>query len=383
MRPAASSCRHICLILLLLSAALAHADVGDALQLSLSSTTDLFRNLRGGADQGTALSHLGELSLLLDAESAWGGRGGTLFVLAARANGQAPAELAGTVHAVSNLAADDDWYLLEAWYEQRLLQGRSAVLAGVYAVDAEFDARVAAEVFTNGAFGTGLDLSESGAAGPGIFPQTGLGVRLRHAVSTHVTLRAAAVDGRPTAGRLDERLELRRNEGALLIAELDYQPAASRPVRYAVGAWAYSREQEQLEQAGGRAAARGAYAFWEGELFRDASMQQRYLSGFLRVGLAEEQTSPVRLHYSAGLSLHAPLPGRAEDTAGIAVSHARLSDAARLCSTPQAETVWELTYSAQINPWLRIQPVLQYALDPSDAQGQDAFLAGLRLGLSF
>jgi porin len=351
-----------------------------ALQLSLGSTTDLFRNLRGGLEEGGTATHLGELSLQLDSEAVTGRPGGILFVLAARADGRFPAGLAGTVHAVSNLAAQDDWYLLEAWYEQRLAAGRSAVLAGVFAVDSEFDARVSAEVFTNGAFGTGLDLSESGAAGPGIFPVTGLGVRLRHSVSPFVTLRLAVVDGAPSAGVRRDQFTLDGDEGAFVISELDYQPAAAFPVRMVLGAWAFSRQQPRLEGEE-RGDSRGAYAFWEGELHGAEDEGTPRLSSFIRVGMAEQDTSPVELHYSAGLSVHAPLASRPQDTLGLALSRARLSSA--LPAVSRTESVVELTYAAHIAPWLTLQPVLQYALDPVDAEGRDAVMAGLRIGFSF
>jgi porin len=48
-----------------------------------------------------------------------------------------------------------------------------------------------------------------------------------------------------------------------------------------------------------------------------------------------------------------------------------------------AETGFEITYSDQITPWLRVQPDLQLVVDPGGDQDRDElWVAGLRIEIT-
>jgi len=359
------------------------ASGAEGVELGLATTTDYMRVSDGGIDEDDALANLTEASLLLDTEALWGHSGGTLFVFGAYTSGDDPGALTGSIHAPSNLAAEEDWRLLEAWYEQRSADGRTAVLGGVYAVDSEFDAKGAAEVFTNGAFGTGLDWSESGAEGPGIFPQTGLGLRVSRSFSPEVDVRAAVVDGAPSGGSFSDRLRLSSEEGAFLISELDYQPVGVRQNRFVFGAWTYTEDQERFDGDGDRDRSSGAYAFWEGSLYSHPERSEFSVGSFVRFGVSTEATNPVTQHLSAGLAATGLIPGRGDDMTGLGISYGRFSDwvADEVPGSSRAETAIELTHAMQITPHLMVQPVIQYYVNPLDAPGDDAFLFGMRFSI--
>jgi len=358
------------------------AQQGTEVSLDAATTSDLLRVDPDGANGGSAFANLTELSLSVGLPDALGGERGTLFLLAAYTSGDDPGALTGSAHAPSNLAADDDWRLLEAWYEQRFNGGHGAVLAGVYAVDSEFDAKATTEVFLNGAFGTGLDWSESGAAGPGIFPETGLGLRLRYTPAPSVTLMAAVVDGEAASGPLNARARLNRNEGAFLIGEIDYQPAGTAFSRFALGAWTYSEDQPTFDEAG-TDDSHGIYGFWEGTLYRTRGEGSLILNGFLRGGLASKTTNPFGAYLSAGLSGAGLIPGRPDDSYGLAISRGDLSSDFRDTQPLPAagETAIEVTYAAQLTENIMLQPSLQYLMDPVDAPGSNAFVYGLRISI--
>lgn len=47
------------------------------------------------------------------------------------------------------------------------------------------------------------------------------------------------------------------------------------------------------------------------------------------------------------------------------------------------ETGFELTYSDQVTPWLRLQPDVQLVIDPNgDRARDDAWVAGLRIAIT-
>ena len=88
-----------------------------------------------------------------------------------------------------------------------------------------------------------------------------------------------------------------------------------------------------------------------------------------------------------------------DDTIGLGVGYARISDNARAADSDVAsfsgsfypvrgnETVLELTYQAAVTPWLTVQPDFQYIFNPGGGQpglknparkAADAAVLGLR-----
>ena len=75
------------------------------------------------------------------------------------------------------------------------------------------------------------------------------------------------------------------------------------------------------------------------------------------------------------------LAGRDDDIAGIAVTFSHASDAFKATGNFNSqETDLELTYRAQIKPWLAIQPTIQGIINPGlDSIVKDAWIIGARL----
>jgi porin len=111
----------------------------------------------------------------------------------------------------------------------------------------------------------------------------------------------------------------------------------------------------------------------------------------------------VDLYIDAGLVYRGPF-GRAEDQAGLAISYARISSAARGFDADVArltgqfnpirtgETVMELTYRYQVTGWWQLQPDFQYVFKPAGGiltpnrparLVGDAAVFGLRTVISF
>lgn len=360
--------------------------------IEAANTTDLFAGLDGGASDDTTVSNLFELATTIDLEALAGLRGGTLFFLGAGTHGDDPGELSGSVHAPSNLAADDAWRVLELWYEQSMMQQRLGFLAGIYAVDSEFDAKETAGVFINGGFGTGLDLSETGINGPSVFPVTGLALRARYQVTPEFGVRAALVEGIPgdpedsTAFKID----LDDGGGTFLIGEADWQPAGFQFLRLGLGAWRYTMQFERQDGAGTEDGSAGFYGFAEGIVFTEPGSDGQGLSGFIRVGRADETVNQFGSYQGAGLVYTGLLPGRDSDVLGLGVSSVvngdDFVDSVRGAGdrVDRRETVFELTYWAEVLPWLSVQPSVQYTVNPDTDPDIDNHLAvAVRLGITF
>lgn len=357
-----------------------------------ANTVDLFASLDGGADDESTLSNLFELAVTADMGTLAGLEGGTLFFMGLGTHGDDPGASSGTAHAPSNLAADDAWRVLEFWYEQSLLGDRAGVLFGIYAVDSEFDAKETADVFLNGGFGTGLDLSETGLNGPSIFPITGLALRGRFQITDELGLRAAIVEGAP--GDLDDptafEIDLDDDEGVFTIAELDWQPTGFEFLRFGLGGWRYTTDFERIDGRGIEDGTAGIYGFAEGVIFNEAGTDDQGLSGFVRVGRADDAVNRFGSYQGAGLVYTGLFPGRDGDVAGLGISSVdngdEFVDVVRAGGgrVERSETVVELTYRADVLPWLSVQPSVQYAMNPdTDPAIDDHLTVALRLGLTF
>ena len=170
----------------------------------------------------------------------------------------------------------------------------------------------------------------------------------------------------------------------------------SKGVRFAAGAWAYTADFEALDSPDEGGApirireGRGAYAIVEADLLREHGAEHEGLRGWVRVGAADEDLYPVGAYIGGGFVYTGFAPGRVEDQVGIAVAHARLGGVVRRVAealgtkSEQAETTVELTYHAQLNASVALQPNLQYVFNPgADPTLENALVGGLRVKFGF
>lgn len=279
----------------------------------------------------------------------------------------------GVYQTISSLEADTLPHIYEAWAQWRPSPFVSAK-AGLIDLNAEFDIQNTGALFVNSAFGIGPDISQSGPAGPSIFPMTSNAVvlRLQHgrkglALGAFDALAGARHDPRKLA------LRLPGTTGALLIAE------ARLPVGawlLQVGGWHYTTRFDALDTAKPRALSRGGYAMLEGAVARG-------LSAWVRVGTADARANPVAMYLGGGA-----VATLGEWRLGLAAAHARLGKSARATLLAPhwargGETVIELTAQRPVTPWLNIQPDLQYVIHPGwDHALHNTLVAGLRFSLA-
>lgn len=369
-------------------------------ELDLQHYGDLAAVVDGGVERGTFYAGLVEAGAMLDLEALLGWPDTRVLVLGIGTFGRDPAAGTGSLHAPSNLANVATAKLLEAWVERGFFDRRLAVLAGLYAVDSEFDVKETAAVFVNGGFGTGLDLSETGLNGPCAYPTTCLGLRLRYQPDENRYLQLAVLDG--VAGDPEDprgtQIILAADDGVLLLGELGIQrdAAEGRFLRAALGAWHYTADFDDLlarDPAGlprQRQGTQGLYALLEGNLYREPGQHTQGLAGFLRLGWADSSVNPIARYAGAGLVYTGLLPRRGEDVVGLGVSAAfngsRFETAQAGSGTPVEghETAFELSYWMPVLPWLSLQLDLQHIVNPgSDPRLDNATLLGLRYQVTF
>jgi porin len=347
----------------------------DAGEFGASWTGDFATVASGGLDRGDR--HMGLAELTFDHDVVFAGREISLHLAAHHVYGGGFSEFqVGDLQTVSNIDADDGTRLLEAWVDVPLTANTS-LLIGRYDLNSEFDAIETGGLFLSSSQGIGPDISQTGAAGPSIFPRTAFGIRLQRQHEGGGILRGAALDveassdansgGVPFAG------------GAMLMLEYEF-PLQSARVR--TGAWRFTQSKAGVSDPQERDSEYGGYASVERKLGAN-------LVAYGRLGMANAKVSRIGLYAGGGVvQTGGLLPGR-DDAIGLAFGYARngrgYDDAMRAAgvAVTSGELACELTWRIPFGEHLVLQPDVQYVVDPdTNPDIADALVLILRVALS-
>jgi len=383
---------------------------------SLAYIGDVAATVSGGARRGAVYVGNLHLQLALDGATLLGLPGVTGFLDGLDIEGSQPSNLSGDAQGISNIAGPAGFKLYEAWLQYNFLDARASALAGLYDLNTEFYRLRSASLFLNSSFGIGPEFAQSGAAGPSIFPDTSVGLRLAYKPAPDVVFRAAALDGVPLDRPGGGSGIFARGDGVLLVGEaafldrprpgkeskrsaLGIGRASNLPPydnKFAIGVWHYTAKFSDLSATApnGTAAqhrgSNGAYAILERLLFQTQADPGWRVNGFLQAGIGDDRVDRFGSYVGAGLTATGLVPGRPDDMMGAAVAAARNSSHYIDEQTQQgarvagAEIALELSYLAPINDWLAVQPDLQYVVHPNtDPTLKNALVLQFQCTLSF
>jgi len=364
-----------------------------AFELSALYVADALWNLQGGLQEGgTHLDYL-EVAAGIDAGSALGWNGLELYASAFYRNDATFSErYVGDSLVVSNIDASSPIQLLEAWAEWSFdAAGPGSLRLGLYDLSAEFDALDSRAVFLNSAYGTGVDIAQSGKNGPSLYPVTALGARLAWQPNELLLLKTAVLDGVPgdPEERGRSRLHLSSSEGVLWITEAT---GGTGHLRGGAGYWRYSADFPTLHSPAGDHETRndnaGGYLMVEFASDPAPGLAEPRWLGFARAGAAEESINAFDHFYAAGVVLRSAWPAKYGSYLGLAASEAgvgrgyRRQRAAAGLATDGCERNVELTWRFPLGRHAAVQPDLQYVQNPSaDPAIPDAWVAGVRIEL--
>ncbi len=309
---------------------------------------------------------------------------------------------------VSGIMAGDHWRIFNLHYRHAWRDDAVVLKLGQIAVDDDFMGSDYSALFLNSAFGAmpsqvGTPLATSCGSPPAfpIFSVAAPGVFLRVRPAEPYYTQLGLYYGRPG---FDER----RNHGfdwarqspaeMGLFWESGYRyQIAQHP---ATTRWGLSYHTGPLDDFSGSASGDppatrqtvpNFYLVHDFELLADGAGKLK-LGLFARGGITPEpDRNKVAFDADAGLNWFAPLPGRAEDLAGLAVSYTGFGGDYRRSTGPDgvasSETTWELTYKAQITRWMALQADVQFlfnaAVNPSSGSRETATVLGLRAEINF
>ncbi len=363
--------------------------------LDLTYTGEIWRNTKGGLRRDTRYLDNLDIQLEVDMEEVFGLSGGTFFAYGLLNNGEEfSADVVGDAQVVSNIDAPYALRVLELWYQQNFLDDRLSFLLGLWDLNSEFDANDTGSLFINSSHGIGAEIAQTGENGPSIFPVTSLAFRAAWKATDTLTLKAAVLDAVP--GDPDNfsktTIDLSDDEGALTVVEASYE---NEGTKIAGGYWVYSGDFDHLTKTGGMGMPLredgndGFYVLAEQKVFSEADDPDQGLSVFARYGVADDDFNQFKSYAGLGAVYTGLFPGRDEDQIGFAMALAENGSpykrALAMSSSfaDSREVNLELTYRAQITPWLALQPDIQYIINPgTDPALDDALVVGLRAEIS-
>ncbi|MBI5438067.1 MAG: carbohydrate porin [Nitrosomonadales bacterium] len=386
--------------------------------------SDVLSNTSGGIKRGTAWLGHTEARIKMDLEKLWGWNTTSAYVhYHSQLGSKFNTNYVGGFVGVDNIEAGTNTaQFSHAWLQKSFSDDRLSVLAGLYSIDSEFYVTDTTSVFIQPPYGMSNDVAQpiiGASQAPSIFPIGALAVRVKYtSPGKNFYLQGALTDGVPGDPNNPHgtHIKLNKGDGTLSIVEFGYTPQEEEPPfeaaeageliepkqkvheehesfnKTAIGFWRYSSRFDDQDPAAVdtignpiRRISQGAYFLAERTLFVEKHHPARGLSGFVRFGTASRDIHQADWTGSLGLRYHGLFSGRDDDIAGIAVTENHTSSKYRLLNNADSsETDVEVTYRAQIKPWLALQPTLQRIINPSmDTTLRDTWVAGMRLEVAF
>jgi porin len=313
-------------------------------------TSDLASNIDGGLKRGSAYMDI--LSMAYQSETE---NGEFLASLLYNNSASFSEDYVGDAQVVSNMDNTHVIRVYEFWYRHDFNE-KHHLQTGLIDLNAHFDSIETTGLFLNSSHGIGADYAQSGPSGPSIFPATSLGINYQLNVNEDVFWQFAVFDAQPGTREdpMKNTIKLDSEDGALISTEVNIY---SGELRYGFGAWQYTKNTDFIDGTGA-AKNHGFYGIVE----KPASESENNLAWWFRAGTAQKSINEIGEYIGGGITLN---NFSGDDILGFAFASALASDAV---SNDRAfekhETTLELSYSIQINPWLRLQPDIQYVINP-------------------
>lgn len=298
--------------------------------------------------------------------------------------------------------------LTELSYDQTFNAGRSYYKLGYYAMGNQFGLHSLLTHFVNAAF-CAHPLAMSGNSGWYNYPMARWGGEFAQQISPAVNVRTGWFQVNPNLGGNIERNAFRPfvsgTTGSLFPVEVTWTPAKGS--RYAGvykfgGYYDTSRVDKRGLDTSPTTGRHGVYVLAEQRLTQESADPSRGLTAFAQYMVSDTDTAQIKRWYALG-GVYQGIGARAQDSIALGYVGAdindRLVDARRatlaaggvptdspLYNLSQAEELFELSYSFQVNPWLMIRPDVQYIVNPGtfNYSGTDnAWAVGVQAKVTF
>ena len=325
----------------------------EPLTFNAEYTGDFLYNIGGLKDGG---GYLGYAKMGMDA-ILW--KGASLYLGGGTTHGIVPSEMfIGDYQIADNIEAGDHAFLEYLSLQQSF--GRLSIKVGLQDMNENFASLDAAGEYINSSFGIHPAISSNMSVA--IFPLTGLGAELQLNINDNWHVQAAVYDGEMHSfedNPYNLNWHLSKDNGALFIGEGQYHRDNDT---YELGAFYHTVEKKY-----------GVYINAEQEIWNNGN---RNIKAFAQSSwlIAHSSMPNNYFHLAAGINLENIFSKTNHDMAGLAFSSAFLSD-------KKTETAIEFFYQYQITDNLIIKPDIQYIINPSGENTDNALVGILRFSI--
>ncbi|MCF6339330.1 MAG: carbohydrate porin [Sulfurimonas sp.] len=362
----------------------------DGITTEVILTTDLLKNIDGGIKKGSTI--LGNLDLTMEINSEkiglWDNGVFFIYLLGNFNTKGGMTEYAGDFQTSSNIEAVETFRIYEFWYEH-IFNDKISLLIGLHDYNSEFNVLRYGGLFINSSFGIEPDISQ---VEPSIFPVASLAARLAYRLSEDSYILAAVYDGKSGDPDNEKKAAIKLDSGDGIFASVEFglingKAHTDNYYKLAFGAW-YSTADVRVDDINKDIARNGGiYIIGEKTLYSAGSSA---LGAFFQVGFADSDKNIVDKYLGVGLIYTGLFPSRSDDLLGLAIANMYTSNTYRDYQRSQNvnieshETAIELTYEAEIYPWLVVKPNIQYIINPSmDKTINNATVVGTRISFIF
>lgn len=354
-------------------------------------TAQVWGNPVGGLQPGAAYVGLLQFGLNADFEKALGWKGGSFRTTWVWISGGQPSiSNVGSIFAISPFEAPPAFRALDLWIQQELWDGALTLRGGLFNADADFTISDNAALFQYSGFGWPTFYGGTLDGAP-VYPFAAPGILMEAAPGGGWKWLSAVMQGDigdPETNPSNFYWRLDRTGGFLFLNEIQHGHEAGRlPGRARLGAIFNTGANDPGNRAAPAWGGGFVYGIIDQMIWREESNGMQGASWFARGGFSVLDDSFLTSLFNTGFTYTGLIPGRDNDTSGIALSWAQFSSAITDDldgGNKGLEMALELTYQVQLTSWFTLQPDVQFIIQPggSTAIG-NALVVGLSASMAF
>jgi len=357
---------------------------------TLNYTADTQRNFSGGLDEETAFFGRARFIADIDLEKAAGIKGGKIFFSALSQDGDLLSGTAGLYTPVSSIAGADSTRIDQLYYQQTLLDGYLSIRLGQVAGVDEFGAQPYGGYFVNNQLGyaTNLEFNSripfNAGAQPGIIVRVGKPDEGLYA-------KAGVFSGKADPFNNDKHgvdFDI-ENDSTVWAGEVGYKFAGDLPGDVRIGGHYNTGTFNRIDDGSEVDDNYVVYAMANKTVWQDTTDERRGVDLGITTFFAPTSRNTTSSEILVSAAYRGIFPNRPKDVLALGFVRNDMGDEASDVSRATGfgslseEYVVELTYKAQITPWLMLQPDLQYIANPSGTSRKDVWVAGFRTSIEF
>lgn len=368
-----------------------------------SYTCEVWGNTTGGLKTGSVYTGLLEFGAEVDLKKLIGWSGGSVGTSWLWLSGRdASEDLVGNFLTISNIAGFNTLRMMELWFQQNFLEDKISLRLGNITADSEFLVSDFGGLFINAEFGwpalAGMNMPGGGAA----YPTGGLGARLALEPTDWLGFRSGVFLTNlipQNINRAGFRWDLNSKQAVTWMNELCFshgtgEGSQTLPGFVKAGMWLQTGAEANALDSESGLPNTGFYLLADQMLLperrEDGSISNEGMGAFAGLGFTPPGRNVVDFYLNTGVTYKGLIPGRDEDTCGLACglaspSHGADADLRNEGLAPQAaEMVLEATYQCVIAPWCFVQPDIQYVINPGATLATgNALVLGARFSVVF